>query len=689
MRYGPLPPANLPEQNIQLLMLMAERFQRASAAQEAWAQQAKVCVDFFEGRQWTAEALREMAILKRPALKFNMIAPLIRLITGYQRNNRTDIVHRPGSDSRASEQVAETLTQLEKALATQNAQQFVDSEVFLDGILTGRGYFSSILSFQDNDLGDITRRAVDPFTVFPDPDGDTYNLNESSSFVQKSKYLSLDQIADCYGNLAVDLLRPYTMGQTPSSPLVGGTITDETTPIRFFGGREQGSSEWWDSFYSHMGEFVDTFRKTIRIVETEHHVREMKSVVIDLETGDKKVLPDAWGPDKIQKLLAYGQYKNNPLRVERRMVQRVQWTTTCGDLILYNRPSPYETFSITPYFPYFRRGITRGAVEDLIDPQKEKNKRRSVEIEMLTKTSNGGWSYHQDSMTPFQKMKLRNFGSSPGFQMEWKGDKEPKQIVPGVSPAAHAQLEQKADLDLMKISGINESALGQIDKVQSGRAIEARQRQAVIAIQMYMDNFARSKQLLGAKSLELIQGHYVEERMFRILGEDGHIASATINQRNDSVNTIINDVTVGKYVATVDESPMSATFANAQFEEMMLLLEKMGPSVAPYIPMFADLIVDMSSMPRKQDWTERFKQLIPMVTGFQPPPIGGAPMIDPATGMPVPQQLAPPQQLPPPGAPGAVPPGAPPSGPQGPLPANAPSMVQATAPSGRPVSAGR
>jgi hypothetical protein len=323
-------------------------------------------------------------------------------------------------------------------------------------------------------------------------------------------------------------------------------------------------------------------------------------------------------------------------------------------------------------------------------------------------------------MTPQQKQKLKNFGAAPGFMLEWTGEHEPRQLAPATPPVAHERLEQKADTDLMKISGINESALGQLDRVQSGRAIEARQRQAVIAIQMYMDNFTRTKQLVGEKWLELIQGHYTEERMFRILGEDGRIVTQMINQMQKGmpaidpmtgqpkinpvtgdpvvlnpetgqplppgVTTIIaNDVSIGKYIVAIDETPLSATFASAQFEEMMTLLEKMGPAMAPFIPAFADLVMDVSSLPRKDEWVERFKAVAPKILGFDPsappPPIDpmtGQPMqIDPATGQPIqggPPQVAPPQ--------GGVP-----SGPQGPGPGNAPSMDQGTAPGGQVVQA--
>lgn len=705
MRHGPVPPSKLPEQNITRMLLMAERWQRASTAQNYWAPGAKKAVDFFEGRQWTEQALAEMAKQKRPALTFNIIAPIIRLILGYQRSQKTDVIFRPGNDGRSSQDTAEALTQLEKSIALMNKSQFVDTEVFMDGLVAGRGYWRSKLGFENNDLGEVCDRAVDPFSVYLDPDADTYDLNESAAFFQISKYLSIDQIEDTYGKLVGELLRPFVNGKTPLSPVTSHVVNDEITPVRYFGHREDSLVDYWDQFYSQMGDFVDTARKSIRVIETEHVIREERNVAIDLETGDKKVLPEEWGPERIAKLQWFAEQTNNPIVVQRRKVKRLWVTVTCGDMILYDRPSPYDTFSLIPYFPYFRRGVTRGAVEDLIDPQQEKNKRRSLEIEMVMKTSNGGWKYHQDSLSPKQKANLRNFGSSPGFMLEWKGEKEPEQIAPAAPPVAHERLESKADADLMKIAGVNESSLGQMDaRVQSGRAIEAKQRQAVIAIQVYMDNFSRSKQLKGEKHLEIIQNHYTEERLFRLLGEDGSIMTRFINQVKQGIpatgpngepvinpdgdpvlmhpetgeifppgvtKIILNDVTVGKYVAVVDEAPMSANFLNAQFEEMMGMLEKMGPAMAPYIPAFADLMIDQSTLPRKEDWKERFKVVAPAILGFDPTtgqapvPPGGAPgagepipatdeagnpilddagnpiMLDPATGQPIPAQGAP------------------------------------------------
>jgi hypothetical protein len=612
MKFGPVPPTKIPKQDPSKVLLLAERWQRSAEAQQRWAERAKQAVDFFEGRQWTEDQLTLMKRQKRPALKFNIIAPLVRLVLGYNASNKSDITFLPGQDNRATEQVAESLTRIEKVIAEGSRLDFVDTEVFLDGLIASRGYYDTRLDWETNDLGEIKTSAADPFSVYLDPDADSYDLNENHSYVQQSKYVSLDEIEAAFGKKVMELLQPFCLGQTPLAPISSLIIDDEISPVRTFGERHEDDVNFWDSFYSLVGDFVDTRRRSIRMIETQYKVVEPKNVVIDLETGDKKVLPDEWGKDKIQKILLYGETVGNPLRVQRRMVERIQWTTMAGDLLLYDAPSFYDSYTLTGYFPYFRRGMTKGMVDDLIDPQMEKNKRRSAQIEIVSKTANGGWKYADDSLDPVQERNLQKFGSSPGVNIKYKAGKPaPEQIEPNSPPMAQERLELRADDDIKQISGINESSLGQDERVQSGRAVQAKQRQAVLSIQMYMDNLKRSKELLGTKHLEIIQNHYTEPRLYRIMGKDGKFSQIMLNQQAQNKITgviqIMNDVTVGKYAVKVDDAPLSDTFLDAQFQEMLMLLQKMGPAVAPYMPMFADLMIDMSSMPRKDEWIERIK----------------------------------------------------------------------------------
>lgn len=649
MRFGPVPPKNLPEQDPIKVLMLAERWQRASYAQEKWATPAKVAVDMFEGRQWTAEQIAAMG-RGRAALKFNIIAPLVRIVQGYFGNNKNDITFSPGQDTLSTEKVAEALTHLEKAIATGCHQEFVDIEVFLDGLISGRGYFNTQLDWSDNDLGEVKTEAADPFSIYPDPDASTYDLNATASFMQQAKWLSLDEIEGNLGKNAMELVRPWTKGQTPMGPLQTVNVNDEISPQRFFGMREDGDNNYWDNFYSMMGDFVDTHRKSIRAIETQYKVREPRNVFIDLETGDKRVIPDSWSADDIQKCIVYAQSVDNPVIVQHRMVERIHWTTMVADLIIYDAPSFYEGYTHTLYAPYFRRGVTRGMTEDLVDPQKEKNKRRSNRAEITARTANGGTMYHQDALDPIEEARLKKYGSTPGFNLKWKGTIKPERIDPAAPPVGQERLEADADEDARRISGVNEAALGNEDaRATSGRAIEARQRQSVVSVQPYLDNFRRTKILLGVSHLSIIQRYYTEQRIYRITGEDGKQSQITINQAIQDPASggkrILNDVTLGKYSAVVDTAPASATFLAAQFDEMMSLLKEVVPIITnPLMAPLAPLVFQASSLDNKEQWVAALQQIAQTPPPMQP----GAPGAPPGGGQPAPgpQQVRP--QAPPP-----------------------------------------
>lgn len=623
MLLGPDAPNKLPEQNIERVMLCAEQFQYASQAQEGWATRAKQAVDFLEGKQWTAQELAEMEMQGRPALTFNKIAPLYRLISGYHTNNRTDTRFLPGHDGTGTKEIGETITRIFKSMAELNQLSFIDQEVFLDGIATGRGYWDARLDFDDNIFGELKFRAVDPFSVYVDPQCQTYDFNDrngGAGYVCESRWVSIDEIEYTYGKAIAKHLRPYVGSGTIWNGFnsiindAGEEIKPETSFGEFenegLGLREAG---FGNTFADSM---IDTARKNIRVIDRQYYVNQMRKVFVDLETGDSKPIPDHWDNQKVEKCLYWAEQHGNPLRVISKKMRRIRWVVLVGDILIHDDWSPYETYTLNGYFPYFRRGKTRGALEDLIDPQTEINKRRSLTIEIVSRNAKGGWKVPVGSLKPKERANLEDNGAKPGVVVEFDPKKgEPKEIGIGQSPVSMERLEAKATEDLNQITGINEAAMGQLDQVQSGRALEARQRQAVISIQMYMDNFSRSKELQGRKALNIFQNFYTEERVVRTLGEDGKFVQDLLNKQEfDPVsgNPLgkLNDITLGKYSVAIDETPLSSSFLNGQFEETLTIIEKLSPVLGPNIGVLSDILIDISSLPRKDEIKQRLSEVL-------------------------------------------------------------------------------
>jgi len=650
MLYGALPRRPLPQQDTEKVVLLAHRWERAAHALKLWAEGAdgrsgaKRCYDFFEGRQWTPEQIATLEGQGRLALKWNKLGRLVRLVLGYHQNNKTQAKFLPAADAVSTQEVADVLNLLSKQIDKDNLLDYVDDAVFLDGLVGGRGYYDSRLDFTENDFGDIRIRSVDPFTVYVDPDLQDYDLNKGG-FVAESRWVSVDEIEHTYGREAAEMVRPYTAGNGWNGFPTSLYVSDmEVTPVRGFGLEEDLTGPYgaFRDLFNH--EMVDAARKNIRLIDMQHYVTEMSRVFVDLETGDRSPVPAEWDEQRVAKALYYAESMNNPLRVVWRPVRKPRWTTLVGDLMVHDDWSPYHTFTLTGFFAYFRRGVTGGMVEDLIDPQRGINKWRAAAADIVSRTANSGWMYEENTLNPDQERNLEEFGAAPGVIIKYKDGKKPEKIDPSPPPMAMERLERQDTADLNEISGINESALGDLDKVQSGKAIIARQRQAVVAIQMYRTNFSRSRLLLGQKKLNLIQRHYTEERMIRVMGDDGKMVEKIVNRRMmdptnaGSVTAIANDVSRGKYSVAIDETPLSATFAEAQFEEALNLVKELQGAIPPAA--IADILVDMSSLPRKEEIKQRIQQAMGMTalaSGTVPmPPGAGGPPPGPMPGGPGP-----------------------------------------------------
>lgn len=620
MLTGPVARSRLPTPNPKMAALMLDRFERAATAHQKWAEPAKKAVDYYEGRQLTDEVRAALLAQGRPALVFNVIKPLIRVALGYQRNNRTDTKYLPGADGSGSAELAEALTMIVKDAADDTDMKYVDAEVFAEGMLTGRGWYDVRLSFEHNDLGEIVARADDPFSIFVDPDATTYNP-EDWNYVFETRWVSADEIDALYGKSASTYAGRLVGGGNPSSGLPTGMYdaTEEIRPVTGFGYDGSDMGIMASRLHERLFDYVDTARKSVRLLDCQHVVWGEATVFVDLETGQRVIVPDWMPKEKVRAIAAYNEAQGNPVRLVRRKVRRVRWTTQIGDLFIHDDWSPFRTFTKIPFFPYFRRGFTRGMVEDLIDPQDEVNKRYSAGLNMVMRSGNTGWMVQKGSLDPDQRENLEVQGGRAGVVIEYEqGHEKPDRIDPSPPPTAMERLSEQSEERLRTISGINLSATGQLDRVQSGRAIEARQRQAVLGLEPDLDNFSRTQKLKGGKLLVLVQDFYTEPRIFRVMGENGRLSMMAVNQINDITGEITLNLSVGKYKVMIDETPISASFLQATFDEMLVLIEK-------GIPIPADFIIDAASFGRKDELKERLAAMPP-----QPPaPQGqGAPARD-------------------------------------------------------------
>lgn len=669
----------LPPQDTAVVDAQLQRWELARPGHDAWAlgtdedHGAIECVDFYEGRQIPGPIRRKLIEMGRTPVVLNQIAPKLRLLWGHFRQTQRTVRYLASQDMLSSADVAETLTHLSAAIDEDQGSAWKHSQVFLDTLLTGRGYLDCRIDMAENVLGKITEEVLDPFSVLIDPDSDSPDPKDWAYCINM-RWLSAADIALMYGAEAMREIPIHRDYQAPLGGSRGYYLEEEPTPLTRFG----LSRHLTDLYARTQGDPFDTVhrhRRLLRVVDCQHQQLKEVTQLIDPTTGEIKDIPEGWSEERLRAVVQWYQKQSGVTLAVRKVIKRQwRWTVTCGDVVLWDEWSPYQTPTIIPCWGHFRRGVTRGFIHDLIDPQIEINKRRMSLLQIVASSAYAGWMVEEGSLSEEQMQTLEQAGAKPGVILRYAAGRNPPQrIQPPAPPTIFAQLEVAAAQDLTQISGVNESALGHIDKVQSGRAIEARQRQAIVGAMSFTDGFDAFLERVGRKRLALIQSYYTQERIIRVRGEGEGDQTIVINRR-DAAGKIVNDVVTGSYATTVDQTPASASFAQGQFEEA-LEMRQQG------IPIPDDVMIDMSSAPNKR----RIKQQVleqkdiaaqqarmqaAMASMQAGKPLDQAWPTIPVDGPQVAGPAAPPQPFPPPQA--GPPPGPQPGPPQPPMPPQVP-----------------
>ena len=118
-----------------------------------FAEKSHTCREFFFGKQWKDTDLAALQRFRRPALTINKIKTTVSTVLGEQIANRSEISFRPrGGDQNAD--LANVLTKVFKQISDNNQLAWVRSDVFADGMITGRGYYDVRVDFNDSMMGE-------------------------------------------------------------------------------------------------------------------------------------------------------------------------------------------------------------------------------------------------------------------------------------------------------------------------------------------------------------------------------------------------------------------------------------------------------------------------------------------------------------------------------------------------------
>ena len=528
---------------------------------------AQKCDSFYRGDQWDQMDIAALDEEGRPALTINTILPTVNTVIGEQSTRRMDINFKPRRN--ADEETAVVLNKLFKQIGDNNKLDWIESQVFTDGLIQDRGYFDIRMDFDDHMEGEIRIKAKDPLDILIDPDAKEWDPATWDEIFE-TRWMTTDEIEEIYGQKKADKLR--IIAENGSS---FGLDSVEYEEQRY--GEVNNGLEYREDATSDPEE-VGAVR-AIRVIERQHRKLMMCEFYVDPQTGDMREVPMEWSKSKKEKFS-----RDFDLGIIEKLVKKVRWTVTADKVVLHDDWSPYSDFTIVPYFPYWRRGRPFGMVRNLLSPQEQLNKISSQELHIVNTTANSGWMVESGSLVGMTADDLEEHGLD--------------------------RIAQKAALNVKEISGISDAMLGSDNPEVSGVAIRAKQERGALMIQVPLDNLTKTRQYLAENMLGLIQRFYTEERVIQVTNEEDPMKPRepmVINEMT-AEGGIINDLTLGEYDVIVGTAPARDNFDDIQFAQA-LELKQMG------VPIPDDVIIEYSNLQRKNELARRIR----VMTGQEPP----------------------------------------------------------------------
>lgn len=558
------------------------RFNEANSAKHrSFIHRAVRNNNYYAGEQWDKEDKARLDREGRPALTLNMILSTVNAIIGEQLERKVEVVYRPRDYG--DESTAFALNAITRTILSATDFDDVEEDVFADGLITGRGYFDVRMSFEKNLQGEVTITSEDPIDIIPD--GEAKSADPSTwNECYVSRWLTVDEIGVEYGWDKVESIETLVDANSYSSD-DNFEYYDQT-----FGGERANSVDENDS----------RELRRVRVIERQHYRVDEQFHFADMKTGALR--PVAFGTPE-EEMNAFAEKYG--LEVIKRKARRVRMTTTADDVVLHDDWSIYRSFTIVPFFPYFRRGNPFGPVDNLIDPQNLLNKTSSQELHIVNTTANSGWVVQEDSLVDMDAEDLEERGAETGLVLQYKrGYQPPDKIQPNQIPTGIDRISQKAAATIREISSVNASMLGTARADQSGRAQEAAVSRGQIQVSVVVSNLKRARRLVGRKILELVQDFYSETRYFNATGTsimqgEENTEQVGINLPDEDGN-ILNDVTVGNYAVDVSFRPSGGTQADREFEEALRLRE-MGIAIPDHV------VVQHSNLTKRAEVAEFLK----------------------------------------------------------------------------------
>jgi hypothetical protein len=575
-----------------------DRLQICIASESDNRRRAKEATEFREGKQWDDEPSSSVS-QDEPEMTVNLTDALVRRVENNIKQQRPRGKCHPVGDG-ADIEIAEILNGIGRHIETRSEASVAYDSASTSALDGGWGYFRLIAEFVDRKSFQKDLRILpirNALSVFMDP--------------------SAIMPSGCDQNwclISVKMSRQEYKRRYPRAENAGWADISVG----------DGAADWEDKESVRLAEYFRLREKAetlflIRGPNGQEFTR-YRSEMPRGEDGKLLDIAEAQALMAPRGLVIDGERESTKMQVE--------WFRLNGRKVVERERLPGT------YIPIFRvegnyknldgKIIRRGMVESLMGPARMVNYGETAKIKRLGLAPKAPWVAAEGQLDGHPewddanqktysvltyKMVVIETSSGPVVAPP------PSRQTPAQIEAGFSEFVQQMRTNLMAVAGMpNEPGMDKQGEVVSGEAMRRRQYLSDQSHFQYYDNLTLAIAQCWRVITEWVPVYYSEPgRVQRVIGEDSTPEMVTLNQRvtdDQGVETVKNDLTVGRYDVVMETGPGYDTKREEGAESLLSLLA-IPPLAEAVVKLGLDLVFRSIDHPYMQELADRVQAANP------------------------------------------------------------------------------
>jgi len=573
----------------QTLIAARTLFEETRDVWTRWFEQMKQDFRFHSGgkNQWEKVDQQVLQQQKRPMLTFNLMGVVIRELIGAHEDAKREARAVPVG---VEDQVrSELFNRLWKTIRRSTDAEFCEAEVFEKGSIGGVAYAVVDVNPKPGrpDWVEFVIDPIHPFEALVDPGAQRRDLRDAQ-FIFWNRWLRDSEFVRSYPEhreFVETLWRGMNqegLGTREVPENSQDMVAQPTSPVDLIGFEA-------DDLY------LDRRRRRIRLLHLEYRCPKEVHYVVNPKTGRTEKVSER--NLKVAKHIG--------LKTTTVWEDTVYWLEFIGGKILFHGPAPNgaRSFGLKAYVcdRDHSTGEPRGLMRDLVDPQKEINKRHSQLLHHTSQQGAPGYIAEQDAFVDQTQAEtsLKEAGSITWAKSGAIAGNKIQRRDPPEFPAATGELLQQAIQMFFRIGGVNiDTLVGQRAADEPATTALLRYRRSILAVTKHLQNFHSFQRRILEATLDLILYAVPDDQLEAMLGNPAkwRVVEGVVHDLETGQQIPLQGLADMEWDIEMDVAAANTTIALLTLQIML----QMGQSGVPVDP-----TVMIDALPIAQDKKNR------------------------------------------------------------------------------------